>query len=110
MLGRGKIDGTLGIYHALENRKNLILMVASFAFSILMFMSFSGLIDFMKHAIRPLQPWSPDISLVSPCLFRLPDLRRKFPVQAEYHHFHKPTGEKMIEQFFVIKNSFLHTV
>lgn len=66
MLGRGKIDGTLGIYHALENRKNLILMVASFAFSILMFMSFSGLIDFMKHAIRPLQPWSPDISLVSP--------------------------------------------
>lgn len=50
----------------MENRKNLVLMVASFAFSILMFMSFSGLIDFMNHAIRPLRPWSPDISLISP--------------------------------------------
>lgn len=66
MSGGRKIDSTLGIYHALENRKNLILMVASFAFSILMFMSFSGLIDFMNHAIRPLRPWSPDISLISP--------------------------------------------
>lgn len=65
MFGGRKIDSTLGIYHALENRKNLVLMVASFAFSILMFMSFSGLIDFMNHAIRPLRPWSPDISLIS---------------------------------------------
>ena len=40
MFSGRKIDSTLGIYHALENRKNLVLMVASFAFSILMFMSF----------------------------------------------------------------------
>ena len=61
----GKVDRNLGIYHALENRKNLLLMTVSFALSILMFMSFSGIVDFMHHAVRPLRPWSPDLSLVS---------------------------------------------
>ena len=37
----GKVDRNLGIYHALENRKNLLLMTVSFALSILMFMSLS---------------------------------------------------------------------
>lgn len=40
----GKVDRNLGIYHALENRKNLLLMTVSFALSILMFMSFSGIV------------------------------------------------------------------
>lgn len=61
----GKVDRNMGIYHALENRKNLLLMTVSFALSILLFLSFSGMIDFMHHAIRPLRPWSPDLSFVS---------------------------------------------
>ena len=54
--GPVRVDRNLGIYHALENRKNLLPMTVSFALSILMFMSFSGIVDFMHHAVRPLRP------------------------------------------------------
>lgn len=61
-----KVDTALGIHHATANRKNFGLVVSSYALSIILFLSFSTTVDFMKHAIKPLNPWSPDISIISP--------------------------------------------
>lgn len=61
-----KVDTALGIHHAKASRKNFLLVVSSFALSIILFLSFSTTVDFMKHAIKALSPWSPDISVISP--------------------------------------------
>ena len=42
-----KIETALGVHHAVSARKNLILMTGSFALSIILFLSFSVLIDFI---------------------------------------------------------------
>ena len=60
-----KVDTALGIHHARASRKNFLLVVGSFALSIILFLSFSTTIDFMKHAIKALSPWSPDLSIIS---------------------------------------------
>lgn len=60
-----KVDTALGIHHARASRKNFLLVVGSFALSIILFLSFSTTIDFMKHAIKALSPWTPDISIIS---------------------------------------------
>lgn len=60
-----KVDTALGIHHAKASRRNFLLVVSSFALSIILFLSFSTTVDFMKHAITALSPWSPDISVVS---------------------------------------------
>lgn len=59
-----KIDTSLGISHAVKSRKNFILMVGSFALSITLFLAFSSFIAFMNHAITPLKPYTPDLSIV----------------------------------------------
>lgn len=41
-------------------------MAGSFAFTILLFLTFSATIDFMGHAVTPLRPYTPDLSVVSP--------------------------------------------
>lgn len=61
-----KIDTSLGIHHARAGRKNFILMVGSFSISIILFLSFSVTVDFMKHALTPLRPWTADLSVISP--------------------------------------------
>lgn len=61
-----KIDTALGIHHAKSSKRNFVLMVGSFSLSIILFLSFSVTIDFMNHALKPLKPWTPDISIVSP--------------------------------------------
>lgn len=61
-----KVDTALGIHHAGASRKNFLLVVGSFALSIILFLSFSTTIDFMRHAITALSPWSPDLSIISP--------------------------------------------
>lgn len=61
-----RVETALGIHHALGSRKNFILMSCSFAFSIILFLSFSVAVDFMSHAINPLKPYAPDISIISP--------------------------------------------
>ena len=63
-----KVDTALGIHHAKASRKNLILMAGSFALSIILFLSFYVTVDFMGHAIRPMQPWTSDLSVISPDL------------------------------------------
>lgn len=60
------IETALGIHHALASRKNFLLMSCSFAFSIILFLSFSVAVDFMKHALNPLKPYAPDLSIISP--------------------------------------------
>lgn len=61
-----KIDTALGIHHAKANRKNFLLMIGSFSLSIILFLCFTVTIDFMNHAMTPLRPWSPDLSIISP--------------------------------------------
>ena len=63
---RLKVDTSLGIHHAKSSRKNFVLMVGSFALSIVLFLAFSVTITFMNHTLTPLYPWAPDISIVSP--------------------------------------------
>lgn len=60
-----KIDTALGIHHAKSSKKNFFLMVGSFALSIILFICFSTAVNFMHHAVRPLKPWTPDVSIIS---------------------------------------------
>lgn len=59
------VETALGIHHATGSKKNLLLLASSFAFSIILFLSFSTGVDFMRHALTPLQPYTPDVSVVS---------------------------------------------
>ena len=61
-----KIDISLGIHHAKASKKNFILMISSFSISIILFLAFSVTIEFMNHTLTPLQPWTADISVISP--------------------------------------------
>lgn len=59
------IDVSLGIHRAKGNKKNFFLISASFAFSIILFLSFTTVVDFMNHAFQPLKPYAPDLSIIS---------------------------------------------
>ena len=61
-----KADTALGIHHAKRNKKNFVLIIGSFALCIVLFLSFSVVVSFMNHAITPLRPYAPDVSIVSP--------------------------------------------
>lgn len=61
-----KIDTALGVHHATSSKKNFLLMVGSFSLSIILFLCFSATVDFLHHAVKPLKPWAPDISIISP--------------------------------------------
>lgn len=61
-----KIETSLGIHHAKASKKNYILMIGSFSVSIILFLAFSVIIDFMNHTLTPLQPWTADLSVISP--------------------------------------------
>lgn len=60
-----RIEIALGICHATGGKKTLVLMTASFALSILLFLCFSVVISFVNHALNPLRPYAPDLSLLS---------------------------------------------
>lgn len=60
------VETALGIHHAAGSKKNLLLLTVSFAFGIILFLSFGTGVNFMYHAITPLQPYTPDVSVVSP--------------------------------------------
>ncbi len=61
-----RVHTALGIHHAVASRRNLFLMAGSFAFSIILFLSFYVTVDFMRHAVNPLKPWTPDVSVIGP--------------------------------------------
>ncbi|MDO5299864.1 MAG: ABC transporter permease [Clostridia bacterium] len=58
-----RVETALGVHHATAGRKGFALLAGSFALSIVLFLSFSVLVDFMNHAITPLRPWTPDLSI-----------------------------------------------
>lgn len=60
----GKIEMMLGIHHAASNKKNLILMTSSFALSIILFFSFSVMIDFVDY-LMPQSVATSDIDIAS---------------------------------------------
>lgn len=60
----GRIETALGIHHATAVKKNLFLMTGSFAFSIILFFSFSVLIEFVG-CLMPQKSYSPDLSITS---------------------------------------------
>ena len=59
------IEITLGIQHAAASKKNLALITGSFALSIVLFLSFSVLIDFVDH-LMPQSAAAADLELSSP--------------------------------------------
>ncbi|MDE7283525.1 MAG: ABC transporter permease, partial [Lachnospiraceae bacterium] len=59
-----KIETALGIHHAKARKKNYILMTGAFAVCIVLFLTFTCLVDFMEHAFTPPE-WTPELSIVS---------------------------------------------
>ena len=59
-----KIETALGIHHAVSDKKNLLLMTSSFALSIILFLSFSVMIDLVGY-IMPQSSSTADISISS---------------------------------------------
>lgn len=57
-----KIETALGIRHAVSAKKNLILMTGSFALSIILFLSFSVMIDFVNY-LMPQSASTSDIDI-----------------------------------------------
>lgn len=60
----GRIETILGISHAISAKKNLILMTGSFALSIILFLSFSVMINFVDYLI-PQSAATSDIDISS---------------------------------------------
>lgn len=59
-----KIETTLGVSHAAAAKKNLCLMAGSFALSIILFLSFSILVELLGYLL-PTKLYAPDISISS---------------------------------------------
>lgn len=59
------IDVALGINNAVTRKKTLVLMSASVALSIILFLGFSVFVQFMHSAIKTTKPYTPDISILS---------------------------------------------
>lgn len=59
-----KIETALGVHHAVSAKKNLILMTSSFALSIILFLSFSVLIDFVGY-LMPQSSNASDVNISS---------------------------------------------
>ncbi|MCI2047529.1 MAG: FtsX-like permease family protein [Faecalibacterium sp.] len=59
-----RIETALGIHHAVSGKKNLLLMTSSFALSIILFLSFSVMIDLVNY-IMPQSASTADIEIAS---------------------------------------------
>ena len=57
------VDTAMGLRHAFSNKKSMILIAGSFAISIVLFLCFTILITFMNHALSPLKPYAPDLTV-----------------------------------------------
>lgn len=57
------VDTAMGLRHAFSNKKSMALIAGSFAISIILFLCFSILLTFMNHALSPLKPYAPDLSI-----------------------------------------------
>lgn len=96
-----RVELALGVSHATASKKNLLLMTGSFVLSILLFLCFSVLLQWVGFALNSLQPYTPDLSVtetsgqnvLDPVLVEqlkaLPEVRHAFgrmycPLPAEY--------------------------
>lgn len=59
-----RIETALGIHHAVSGKKNLLLMISSFALSIILFLGFSVIIDLVGY-LMPQPSNTADINIVS---------------------------------------------
>lgn len=57
------IETSMGIFHALSDKKNVFLMTCSFAISIMMFLSFQVMVVFLNQGMPALAPWAADVSI-----------------------------------------------
>ncbi|MDD3889787.1 MAG: FtsX-like permease family protein [Syntrophomonadaceae bacterium] len=60
-----RVEIAMGIHNALASKKNILLMTGSFAISIILFLCFSVMVNFTYQAVKPLRPYTPDISVIS---------------------------------------------
>ena len=58
-----KVENALGIHHAVSQKKSLVMMTGSFALSIILFLSFSVMIDWIGNALNSNKPYSQDMSV-----------------------------------------------
>ena len=72
-IGRGRIETSLGMGHARQARKNRTLLTGSFALSIILFLSFSVLIDVVNY-VMPQSAAASDLDIFS-------DEEEKIPAQ-----------------------------
>lgn len=63
--GLFKVETSLGIYHATEAKKNLILMTGSFALTIMLFLSFSACLDIVHKLLPSVGDFVPDMMIES---------------------------------------------
>lgn len=57
------VDTAMGLRHAFSNKKSMVLIAGSFATSIVLFLCFTILVTFMNHALSPLKPYAPDLTI-----------------------------------------------
>ena len=62
-VGLGRIERTLGFHHAVESKRNWLMMTASFSLSIILFLCFRVGLEFAGQLLPSLRSWQPDITL-----------------------------------------------
>lgn len=62
--GSGRIETVLGVHHAVSAKKNLFLMTGSFALSIILFLSFSVIVEWVNY-VMPQSAAAPDIDITA---------------------------------------------
>jgi putative ABC transport system permease protein len=60
-----KVETSLGIHHAIEAKKNLLLMTGSFALVISLFLAFSACLDLARKLLPSVSDFTPDIGIIS---------------------------------------------
>ncbi len=60
-----KVEISLGIHHAVSSKKNLILMIGSFAFTILLFFAFSACLDIVNKLLPSDSDFTTDLVISS---------------------------------------------
>ena len=61
--GLFKVDTSLGVDHVFSKKSKLILLTGSFALSIILFLTFSVMLDWVGLALDTLKPYTPDLSV-----------------------------------------------
>lgn len=60
-----KVETSLGMKHAAESKKNLLLMTGSFALMIVLFLAFSACLDLVHKLLPSVGSFNPDITIAS---------------------------------------------